>query len=234
MKAMILAAGRGERMRPLTDHTPKPLLPVADKPLIVWHIEALAGAGVREIVINHAWLGEALEEAIGDGRRWGVKIAWSREGRDGLETAGGIATALPLLGTAPFIALNGDVFADLDPAHLVAAAKNLDGKSRQAHLMLVPYPGHRAGAALALDAQNRVTVASGAPYTFSGLAAYHPDFFAGIAAGQKKPLLPLFEQGGIAGVVRGEVLCGDWTDVGTPERLSELDARVRAIRSRRL
>jgi MurNAc alpha-1-phosphate uridylyltransferase len=229
MKAMILAAGRGERMRPLTDRSPKPLLAVGGKPLIVWHIEALARAGVREIVINQAWLGRMLEEALGDGRRWGVSFAWSREGEDGLETAGGIATALPLLGDAPFLVVNGDVFTDFDLARLVPVARDLDAERCQAHLVLVPYPGHKAGAALALDAAGRVSVAVGAPYTFSGLAAYHPDFFAGVPAGQKKPLLPLFEARGASGLVRGEVLTGEWTDVGTPERLTELDDRLQAM-----
>lgn len=229
MKAMILAAGRGERMRPLTDRLPKPLLAVGGKPLIVWHIEALVRAGVREIVINHAWLGRVLEEALGDGSRWGVSIAWSREGEDGLETAGGIATALPLLGTSPFLVINGDVFTDFDLARLVTRAKSLDGQRNLAHLILVPYPGHKAGAALALDEAGRVSVETGAPYTFSGLAAYHPAFFTGVPAGQRKPLLPLFAAHGASGLVSGEVLSGEWTDVGTPERLAELDSRLQAM-----
>jgi N-acetyl-alpha-D-muramate 1-phosphate uridylyltransferase len=224
MKAMILAAGRGERMRPLTDHTPKPLLPVGGKPLIVWHIEALARAGIRDIVINHAWLGNVLEAALGDGSRWGVAISWSREG-EALETAGGIATALPLLGDASFIALNGDIHADYPIERLVAAARKLDADN-QGHLVLIPYPGHKAGAALALDSDGQVSVAQGAPYTFSGLAAYHPALFADLPRGQKLPLLPLFDAAGAAGKLRGEVHTGDWTDVGTPERLAELDQRM--------
>ena len=225
MKAMILAAGRGERMRPLTDHTPKPLLPVGGKPLIVWHIEALARAGIREIVINHAWLGAVLETALGDGARWGVSINWSREG-EALETAGGIATALPLLGDAPFIALNGDIHADYPVERLVAAARQL-GADRQGHLVLIPYPGHKAGAALALGNDGRVSVAQGAPYTFAGLAAYHPALFADLPRDQKLPLLPVFDAAGAIGLLSGEVHVGDWTDVGTPERLAELDQRLR-------
>ncbi|WP_207064362.1 N-acetylmuramate alpha-1-phosphate uridylyltransferase MurU [Niveibacterium umoris] len=221
---MILAAGRGERMRPLTDHTPKPLLPVGGKPLIVWHIEALARAGIRDIVINHAWLGEVLEAALGDGARWGVSIAWSREGEP-LETAGGIATALPLLGSEPFVAINGDIHADFPLERLIAAAKGLDA-DRQAHLVLIPYPGHKAGAALALDDEARVRVALGAPYTFSGLAAYHPALFKGVPPHQKHPLLPVFASAGAAGRIRGEVHAGAWTDVGTPERLAELDRQL--------
>ena len=225
---MILAAGRGERMRPLTDHKPKPLLEVGGKPLIVWHIEALARAGLREIVINHAWLGSTIEAALGDGSAFGVTIEWSREGAEGLETAGGIATALPLLGDAPFIVLNGDVFTDFDVARLVRAAERLDAR-HQAHLVLVPYPGHKAGAALALDSAGHVTVSEGAPYTFSGLATYHPAFFDGVTARVKAPLLPLFRAAGDAGGITGEVLAGDWTDVGTPERLAELDARLAQV-----
>lgn len=228
MKAMILAAGRGERMRPLTDHTPKPLLAAGGKPLIVWHIEALARAGIRDIVINHAWLGDVLEAAIGDGSRWGVAIRWSREG-SALETAGGIATALPLLGDAPFIALNGDIHSDFPVERLVSAAAQLNAE-RQAHLVLIPYPGHKAGAALALGADGLVSVAQGAPYTFSGLAAYHPALFADLPRSEKLALLPVFERASAAGLIAGEVHHGDWTDVGTPERLAELDQRLAVTR----
>ncbi|WP_341679441.1 N-acetylmuramate alpha-1-phosphate uridylyltransferase MurU [Niveibacterium sp. SC-1] len=223
---MILAAGRGERMKPLTDHTPKPLLAVGGKPLIVWHIEALARAGVRELVINHAWLGDKLEAALGDGGRFGVSIAWSREG-EALETAGGIATALPLLGDGPFIVLNGDVFADYPVPALLAAAQNLERGHREAHLVLVPYPQHKAGAHLGLDDQGLVRFGiEGESLTYSGLGAYHPAFFAGCRANEKRPLLPLFETGAARGVVGGETHRGAWTDVGTPERLAELDAQL--------
>jgi len=224
---MILAAGRGERMKPLTDHTPKPLLAVGGKPLIVWHIEALAQAGVRELVINHAWLGDKLEAALGDGSRFGVSIAWSREG-EALETAGGIATALSLLGDAPFIVLNGDVFADYPVPSLLAAARDLEAGRREAHLVLVPYPQHKAGARLGLDGEGHVRFGIDAEsLTYSGLGAYHPAFFADCRAHEKRPLLPLFEASAQRGLLSGEVHRGAWTDVGTPERLAELDAELR-------
>ena len=226
-RAMILAAGRGERMKPLTDHTPKPLLAVGGKPLIVWHIEALARAGVRELVINHAWLGDKLEAALGDGSRFGVSIAWSREG-EALETAGGIATALPLLGDAPFIVLNGDVFADYPVASLLAAARDLEASRREAHLVLVPYPQHKAGARLGLDTDSRVRFGiETEALTYSGLGAYHPAFFADCRAHEKRPLLPIFEASAQRGLLSGEIHRGAWTDVGTPERLAELDAQLR-------
>ena len=225
MKAMILAAGRGERMRPLTDTCPKPLRLTGGEPLIGWHLHRLKAAGFTEIVINHAWLGAKIEAALGSGAAYGVRIAYSPEGEKGLETAGGIATALPLLGDAPFIALNGDIHSDYPIARLIDAARTLD-LAKQAHLVLVPYPGHKAGAALALAPDDRVTVAVGAPYTFAGLAAYHPALFAELPRGEKRPLLPLFEHAGAAGHIRGEVHHGAWTDVGTPERLAELDRQL--------
>jgi MurNAc alpha-1-phosphate uridylyltransferase len=220
MKAMILAAGRGERMRPLTDATPKPLLAAGGKPLIVWHIEALVRAGVRDIVINHAHLGRMIETALGDGARFGARIRYSPEG-EALETAGGIAKALPLLGEAPFLVVNGDIFCDYDFAALPGlAAGDL------AHLVLVPNPPHHPHGDFAL-AGNRVTAPPPAPglplHTFSGIGLYRPALFAGIARGEKAKLAPLLLAAMRAGRVGGELHAGRWTDVGTPGRLEELD-----------
>ncbi|UTH75452.1 N-acetylmuramate alpha-1-phosphate uridylyltransferase MurU [Chromobacterium sp. IIBBL 290-4] len=224
MKAMILAAGRGERMRPLTDRTPKPLLTAGGKPLIQWHIERLARAGVTELVINHAWLGKRIEEALGDGSRFGVAIVYSPEG-EALETAGGIATALPLLGDAPFIVLNGDVLTDFPLERLIEAASSLDGDSAQAHLALTPKAGYKTGRDLTLRADGRVAACQDGdtPYTFCGLAAYHPAFFREVRPGEASPLLPWLLAAMEQGQVRGEVQNGLWLDVGTPERLAEAD-----------
>ncbi|WP_172670348.1 N-acetylmuramate alpha-1-phosphate uridylyltransferase MurU [Chromobacterium subtsugae] len=224
MKAMILAAGRGERMRPLTDHTPKPLLTAGGKPLIQWHVERLVGAGVTQLVINHAWLGGRIEEALGDGSRFGASIAYSPEG-SALETAGGIATALPLLGDAPFIVMNGDVLTDFPAARLAEAAAGLDGDAALAHLVLTPKAGYKTGRDLTLRADGRVAACGDGdtPYTFCGLAAYHPAFFRGVAPGVASPLLPWLLAAMEQGRVRGEVQSGLWLDVGTPERLAEAD-----------
>ncbi|OHX14971.1 mannose-1-phosphate guanylyltransferase [Chromobacterium sphagni] len=225
MKAMILAAGRGERMRPLTDHTPKPLLRAGGKPLIQWHIERLARAGVRELVVNHAWLGARIEQALGDGGRFGASIRYSPEA-SALETAGGIATALPLLGEAPFIVINGDVLTDFPVARLIEAAAALDGETRLAHLVLTAKAGYPTGRDLTLRTDGRVEPCGDgdAPYTFCGLAAYHPAFFRDVAAGAASPLLPWLLQAMARGQVSGEVQAGVWLDVGTPERLAEADA----------
>lgn len=230
MKAMILAAGRGERMRPLTDRLPKPLLEAGGKPLIVWQIERLRAAGFTDLVINHAHLGEALEAALGDGRALGVRIAWSREGEP-LETAGGIATALPLLGEAPFVLANGDVYADFDFTRLRAAAQTLSAEGDLAHLVMVPNPNHHAGGDFALHpaaegAAHLQRANGGHSVTYGGLAAYHPAMFAGIAAGQKLALRPVLDRVIAAGRIRGELFDGPWVDVGTPERLAELDRQL--------
>lgn len=220
MKAMILAAGRGERMRPLTDHTPKPLLKVAGKPLLGWHLEALARSGVRQVVINHAWLGEQIPAALGDGRHWGLDIVYSPEGDLGLETGGGIFNALPLLGTEPFVLVNGDVFAAVDFAPLCARGLRDD---ELAHLLLVDNPPHHPRGDFALDAQGRVMDVPG--LTYSGIAIVSPALFAACRPG-KFPLAPLLRDAMARGRVSGARLEGLWVDVGTPERLAALNARV--------
>jgi MurNAc alpha-1-phosphate uridylyltransferase len=217
---MILAAGRGERMRPLTDVTPKPLLPVAGKPLIVWHLERLARAGFREIVINHAHLGDQIEALLGDGAAWGLRIAYSAESQGALETAGGIANALPLLADEPFLVVNGDIFCDWDFARACVT-------DALAHLVLVDNPPHHPAGDFTLDGA-KVGAGGTAALTFSGIGIYRPELFAGIARGQPAKLAPLLREAMAAGRVTGEKHAGRWEDVGTPERLAALDAELRA------
>jgi len=225
MKAMILAAGRGERMRPLTDHTPKPLLLAGGRPLIEWHIQRLAACGIRQLVINHAWLGAQIEQVVGDGSRFGIEIAYSPEST-ALETAGGIATALPLLGEAPFVVVNGDVLSDVDFSFLQQVAQQLDGKQRLAHLLLVDNPLHNPAGDFGLlaDGWLAATPADGNGLTFSGIAAYHPALFATTPAGEPAKLAPLLRAAMAQGKVSGSRLDGLWLDVGTPERLAQADA----------
>lgn len=225
---MILAAGLGERMRPLTDHTPKPLLTAGGKPLIEWQIERLRGAGFSELVINHAHLGQRIEDHLGDGARLGVTIAWSDEGTP-LETAGGIVKALHLLGDAPFLVTNGDVYAEYDygrlQAVLAAMAASID---RVAHLVLVANPSHHPEGDFVL-ADGRVspppTHAAGR-LTFSGIGCYRPELFAGIRPGDKARLAPLLIAAMNAGKVTGEYFQGRWEDVGTPARLQALNEEL--------
>jgi MurNAc alpha-1-phosphate uridylyltransferase len=237
MRAMILAAGRGERMRPLTDTLPKPLLQVGGKALIAWHIERLAAAGIRDIVINHAWLGERIEAALGDGGAYGVRLRYSREDT-ALETAGGIALALPLLGPEPFLVINGDIWCDWDPATASGRASRLDGDARQAWLLLVDNPPHHPQGDFCLapgaDEQGASIVPQGpAPLTFSGIGVYHPALFAGIAPGAQARLGPLLREAIARGVVQGAHHAGRWIDVGTPARLEELDRELRTGAGRR-
>jgi MurNAc alpha-1-phosphate uridylyltransferase len=225
LKAIILAAGRGERMRPLTDRLPKPLLEVGGKPLIVHHIEKLAALGCERVVINHAHLGEMIEGALGDGARYGVTIDYSRE-EQALETAGGIARALPLLGNEPFIAVNADVYSDFDYAALAAAGGTLG--PALAHLVLVDNPPQHPDGDFAL--QGAEVAAAGDKLTFSGLAVYRPALFEGIAPGTRAALAPLLRREIAAGRVRGEHFTGCWCDVGTPDRLTRLNRDLRAGR----
>ena len=232
MRAMILAAGRGERMRPLTDHTPKPLLPVGGKPLIVWHIERLVRAGITDLVINHAHLGKQIEQALGDGDRFGARIRYSDEGK-ALETAGGIANALHLLGDEPFAVVNGDVYCDYDFAHLAQRAAILSENSDTAHLVLVDNPEHNLKGDFGLR-DERVLPLPSSPFpladsfTFSGIGLYRPELFAHIPHGSKAPLAPLLREQIALGKVSGEHHRGRWVDVGTPQRLAELDQRLHA------
>ncbi|AZN37543.1 N-acetylmuramate alpha-1-phosphate uridylyltransferase MurU [Iodobacter ciconiae] len=222
MKAMILAAGRGERMRPLTDSCPKPLLEVGGTPLIVWHLRRLAAAGVTDVVINHAWLGAMIEERLGDGRSYGVNIRYSAE-ETALETAGGIAKALPLLGDEPFAVINGDIFTDYDFAALTVAAQNLG--ENLGHLVMVRKADYPTGRDLAIDANGKARLCEEGDQamTFAGVAVYRPAFFADIAAGQAAALLPSFMRCMERSLLRAELFSGLWLDVGTVERLNQAD-----------
>ncbi|MFG0630698.1 N-acetylmuramate alpha-1-phosphate uridylyltransferase MurU [Pseudomonas sp. xss_2] len=219
MKAMILAAGKGERMRPLTLHTPKPLVPVAGQPLIEYHLRALAAAGVSEVVINHAWLGQQIEDHLGDGSRFGLGIRYSAEGEP-LETGGGIFKALPMLGEAPFLLVNGDVWSDYDFRQL---NKPLEGL---AHLVLVDNPGHHGRGDFRLQGA-QVVDGDDAPgtLTFSGISVLDPALFAGCQPGAFK-LAPLLRQAMAQGKVTGERHGGLWVDVGTLERLAEVERLI--------
>lgn len=218
MKAMILAAGRGERMRPLTDHTPKPLLQVGGKPLIVWHIENLAKAGFKEIVINHAHLGAQIESALGKGAQWGLSIQYSPEVL-ALETAGGIANALNLLGEQPFLVVNGDTFIDIDFGLLKLAPSNL------AHLVMVNNPPQHLQGDFAY--QDGMLVSKGEPkLTFSGVGIYQPNLFVAIARGQPAKLAPILRDAIGKSLISGAHFQGVWHDIGTPARLHDLDAEL--------
>ena len=228
-KAMILAAGLGERMRPLTDHTPKPLLEAGGKPLIVWQIERLRAAGFTQLVINHAHLGQQLEDTLGDGRPFGVAIAWSRE-PEPLETAGGIATARHLLGEGPFLVTNGDVYAEYDYGRLVPVlAQMAANPAHLAHLVLVDNPPHHPAGDFALEG-SRVALPlapASLSLTFSGIGCYRADLFAGIPVGAKARLAPLLREAMARGQVTGERFSGRWEDVGTPRRLAMLDEELK-------
>ena len=215
---MILAAGRGERMRPLTDHTPKPLLEVGGKPLIEYHLEALARAGFHQVVVNHAHLGLVIESALGDGSRWGLRICYSPEPAGALETGGGIFNALGLLGEGPFLVVNGDVWCDYE-----FTGCGLD-RGDLAHLVLVDNPPHHAAGDFGLD-RGRIIDGGGQRLTFSGIGVYRPELVQG-AAGGAFPLAPLLRRAIAEKRVSGEHYRGGWVDVGTPDRLHELDHRL--------
>ena len=226
MRAMILAAGRGDRMRPLTDTVPKPLLPVGGKPLIVWHIERLAAAGIRDIVINHAWLGEHIEQALGDGSAFGTRIRYSAEGT-ALETAGGIATALPMLGDAPFLVMNGDIWCDWDPACAERLGSALVASDALGRLLLVRNPVHHPEGDFAIDAHGLVRAEGSPRHTFAGIGVYQPALFAGCEPGLAARLAPVLRDAMGGGRVCGALHDGRWVDVGTPQRLAELDVILR-------
>ncbi|HMA10921.1 MAG TPA: nucleotidyltransferase family protein [Steroidobacteraceae bacterium] len=243
---MILAAGRGERMRPLTDHTPKPLLAVGGKPLIVWHIERLRAAGFTHIVINHAHLGQLIEDALGNGAELGVAIEYSRE-VSALETAGGIATALPLIDADVFPVVNGDIYCEYDFSRLDEPLARLAAGHDQAHLVLVDNPRHHPQGDFVLDgsrvknadipltpyvvgtagAKDGIPCGHPSRFTFSGIGVYHRALFAHTTPGEKAPLAPLLRLAIDTGRASGEHFGGRWVDVGTPERLHQLDESLR-------
>ncbi|CAJ0727858.1 N-acetylmuramate alpha-1-phosphate uridylyltransferase [Ralstonia pickettii] len=229
-RAMIFAAGRGDRMRPLTDHTPKPLLTVGGKPLIVWQIERLAAAGVRDIVINHAWLGAQIETALGDGSAWGVRLAYSPEGQ-ALETAGGVAQAMPLLhagdGHSVFIAVSGDVFCDYDYALLRDRAPAMAAQAAPGmHLVMVPNPPYHLRGDFALDNEGMLHTEGAERLTFGNIGLYDTRLFAGIAPGTRLAMTPLYHQAIAEGRATGERFDGRWENVGTPAQLAALDAEI--------
>lgn len=222
---MILAAGRGERMRPLTDNTPKPLLKVGGKPLIVWHLESLSKAGIKEVVINHAHLGEQIVNTLGNGQQWGMSIQYSAE-KIALETAGGIAKALPLLGDETFLVVNGDIYTDLDFSGCQMRASRMQQQNKLAHLFLVDNPAQHAQGDFALNA-GLVSAEGQSKLTFSGVGIYHPCLFASVEQGQPAKLAPILREAMVQHQVSGEYYCGEWHDIGTPERLSALDLQLR-------
>jgi MurNAc alpha-1-phosphate uridylyltransferase len=233
MRAMILAAGRGERMRPLTDHMPKPLIPVAGKPLIQWHLEKLARAGISEVIINHAWLGGMIEQALGSGQQFGLNIRYSPESH-ALETAGGIATALPLLGEEPFLVLNGDIWCDWDPAQAKHFACELQSRSCLAWLLMVENPVQHPTGDFLLESGGllRDEVAGSANavrHTFAGIGVYQPKLFAHTPAHQPAKLAPLLRQAMKNNQVVGTLHQSEWIDVGTPERLAALEGKIASI-----
>jgi MurNAc alpha-1-phosphate uridylyltransferase len=219
---MILAAGRGERMRPLTDHVPKAMIAAGGRPIIVHVIERLARAGFVDLVINVAHLAEAVERDLGDGARFGVRIAYSRE-RTALETAGGIAYALPLLGDAPFVVSNCDVYSDFDFCRLRSAAERFSRGSLAAHLVLVDNPDHHPTGDFWLEDGKVAASGAGGRLTFSGMGAYSPTLFAGVMPGSSCQLATLLRPAMTRGAVSGEHHRGRWMDVGTPERLARLE-----------
>jgi MurNAc alpha-1-phosphate uridylyltransferase len=212
---MILAAGRGERLRPLTDHTPKPLIQVRGKALIEWHLEALARAGVRDVVINLSWLGEKIQAALGTGEHWGLRVHYSVEGPVALETGGGIFRALSWLGPEPFLLVNGDIFTDLDYGAIALPARS------QAHLVLVPNPPHHLAGDFVLQ-DGWLAETGKSRFTYSGVGVFSSGLFAGCSEG-RFPLLPLFRRAMASRSLSGELFEGFWTDVGTIDRLAQCE-----------
>lgn len=222
MRAMILAAGRGERMRPLSDTTPKPLLPVAGKPLIQYHLENLASAGVREVVVNLAWKGAMIRDALGDGASFGLRIRYSDEADEALETGGGVFQALPLLGDRPFLVISADIWTDFPLARCASRLASGD----IAHFVLVPNPEFHAQGDFGLEA-GRVLEGDGPRHTYANIGVFRPEFFAGCRAG-RFALAPLMRTWIARGCVSGELYQGRWRNIGTPAQLGELDRELRA------
>jgi len=224
MRAMLLAAGRGERLRPLTDAVPKALVEAGGKPLLAWHLERLARAGFREAVINVSHLGGRIIERIGDGARFGLRVQYSRE-HERLETAGGIANALALLGREPFLLVNADVYCEYDFARL----RSVELHGRLAHLVLVPNPPHRPAGDFSL-ARGAVGDEPAPRYTYAGVAVMAPALVQPVKPGEKAPLAPLLYDAARRGLLGGELYEGLWQDVGTVERLAELEKTLREHR----
>ena len=230
MKALIFAAGLGERMRPLTEHTPKPLLPAGGQPLIAWHLDRLAALGVEDVVVNTSWLAPRFAEVLGDGSRWGLRLHYSYEGDTPLETGGGMLHALPLLGDAPFIAVNGDIWCDFDFNRLPRQPRG------EAHLVVVDNPEHHPGGDFTLGDDGRLLGDGPVKKTFAGIGVYRPCLLAGWqdtvdGPGGEPPrfkLAPLLRRAMARGLVDGSYHAGAWTDVGTPQRLAALDDALRA------
>lgn len=228
MKVMLLAAGRGERLRPLTDAVPKALVEAGGKPLIVWHLERLARAGFAEAVINVSHLGARIVERVGDGARFGMRLHYSRE-RERLETAGGIANALELLGREPFLLVNADIYCECDFARLRSIDLGGRGAPLLAHLVLVPNPPHRPAGDFSL-ARGRIGDDPAPRYTYAGIAVMNPSLVDPVKAGEKAPLAPLLYDAAARGLLGGELYEGLWQDVGTVERLAELEKFLRENR----
>ena len=228
MNALIFAAGKGERMRPLTEHTPKPLLRAGGRMLIEWHLQKLADIGVQTVVINTSWLAECFEPALGDGSRWGLRLVYSYEGPEPLETGGGMAKALQHLGTSPFLAVNGDVFCDVDFSCLPSAPEGL------AHLLMVDNPEHNPDGDFALLNDGQLASDGDSRLTFSGIGVYRPELLLRCRPQWQQPgvehprfkLAPILRQAMHDGLISGAHYQGLWTDVGTPERLAALDASL--------
>ncbi|MHC9085011.1 N-acetylmuramate alpha-1-phosphate uridylyltransferase MurU [Luteimonas sp. RIT-PG2_3] len=237
MKALIFAAGLGERMRPLTDHTPKPLLVAGGKPLIAWHLEKLAALGVSDVVVNTSWLAAQFPQRLGDGDQWGLRLHYTHEGSTPLETGGGMHNALPLLGDAPFIAINGDIWTDFDLAGLPASPTG------DAHLVLIDNPTHHPGGDFELSADGWLASEGSAKLTFSGIGVYRPSLLqdwrdvigqtpGADATPPRFQLAPLLRAAMRRRAVTGEHHAGAWTDVGTPERLRQLEHALAAPAAR--
>jgi len=237
LRALVFAAGKGERMRPLTDSTPKPLLRVGGKPLIAWHLERLAAIGVRDVVLNTSWLADRFEPALGDGAAWGLRLHYSYEGPEPLETGGGMLKALPLLGDAPFLVVNADAWTDADFATLPREPTGL------AHLLMVDNPAQHPRGDFRLGADGRLSDDGAPRLTYSGIGVYRPAILDGWRAiigsapgSELDPprfkLVPLLRAAMARGLIHGQYHAGSWTDVGTPERLAALDAAIsRAARA---
>lgn len=222
MKAMILAAGRGKRLSPLTDTCPKPLLSIGTDTLISRQIKQLKRAGIEEIIINHAWLGNKIETELGDGSDFGVRIYYSAEGNLGLETAGGIAHALPLLGKEPFLVVNGDLFVEFDFREAFSVSVQLKHQKSLAHLWLVPNPPHHPQGDYSITAEGYLTQKKMQSYTFSGIGVYQPKLFGSLPFGKPYKLASLFNQHLPQGQLMARIFHGVWMDVGSLDRLQKV------------